>query len=411
MNKLILLIGIFLINNFVFGQWLDLGLQGTQVQMIENTIGYKYKNISGPTPATGITYEIKSTQSDWQSETTISTGGGGDYGCCSISTMYFMNVSTGIRCKGYQGIYNFQKTNDNGLNWSAFSGTINFSPKNMILVNDTTGYLSGNSYGTNHGQLYKLTPSAAIQLFDWDTLLFTNSNIEFTNSNTGFIIMNDINQNSHLFKTNDSGENWNKVFSDTITNFTSLSFPDSLTGYICSASGEIYKTIDGGINWVEVISPATNKINSVDFINDTVGYIACDVGEIYRTTDGALSWNNEPVGTMSNIIDVQMVDIHTAYCIDEAGILLKNSNVLSIELLSDNYISSVMIYPNPSLGFILISLPNNLNVNNVEFYDTNGKNVLRADHNSIDVSSLESGIYLIKIISGDKCFTSKFIKS
>jgi len=212
-----------------------------------------------------------------------------------------------------------------------------------------------------------------------------------------------------LFKTSDYGGNWNKVFSDTINSLTSISFPDSLTGYMCSTNGELYKTVDGGVNWFGVTSPTINNINSIDFINDSVGYAVCDTGEIYRTIDGALSWNKELSGITSNLIDVQMVDIHTAYCIDDEGSLLKNSNVLSLEVFPDNNISPVIIYPNPASEFITISLPNKINVKNVEFYDINGKNVLTGYQNSIDVSCLESGIYLIKIISAEKLFTSKLI--
>lgn len=410
MKRIISAICFVLSSSLIFAQWDYLGVQGINVQMIENNIGYKFVNTPGPTPATGITYNISSTLNDWQNIDIVNTGGGGDYGCCAIANLYFMNNSIGLRSKTYQGILNFQITTDNGNSWDSFASNISFQAKDMLLVNDSIGYISGNSYGTNHGQLYKLTSTSSVQLFDWDTLFFVNDNIEFTNQNTGFIIMNDTNQNSYLFKTTNYGYNWNQLFSSTINNFKSMSFPDSLTGYIGSTNGKIYKTIDGGTNWWEIVSPTTNNINSVDFINDSVGYIACDAGEIYRTIDGALSWNNESSGTISNLIDIQMVDIQTAYCIDEEGILLKNSNVLSVKLLSDNYISPVIIYPNPSSEFISISLPNNLNINNIEFYDNNGKHVLTGDHNRVDISSLDSGIYLIKVISGEKVFTSKLIK-
>ena len=261
MKKIIIIIAILSINNYVSGQWVNLGIQGNQVQMIENSHGYKYKNTPGQTPASGITYEIKSTLSDWQNDVTTNTGGGGDYGCCAISNLYFMNISTGIRSKSYQGFYSFQKTNDNGFTWSTFANGINFSPISLVMVNDTTGYISGNSYGYNHGQLYKLTPTASIQLFDWDTLFITNANIEFPNSNSGFVIMKDTNQNSYLFRTNNSGGNWDKVFSAFKNNLTSVSFPDSLTGYLCSNNGEIHKTIDGGNSWLQIVSPTTKKIN------------------------------------------------------------------------------------------------------------------------------------------------------
>ncbi|MBP7849724.1 MAG: T9SS type A sorting domain-containing protein [Lentimicrobiaceae bacterium] len=410
MKVLVLVISIILTNSFVFGQWVSLGVQGTNVLMLENNLGYKFTNAPGPTPSTGITYTISSTQNDWQSSVTTNTGGGGDYGCCAINNLSFINFSTGIRSRNYQGIYSFQKTNDEGFNWSNFSNVININIKDMILVNDTTGYVSGNSYGTNHGILYRLSPTSSLQLIYWDTLFFTNTNIEFLNSITGFVIMNDTNQNSHLFKTNNSGGAWNKVFSDTTNNLTSISFPDSTTGYICSTNGNIFKTIDGGTTWSQALSPSTNNINSIDFINDTVGYIVCDGGEIYRTTDGAISWNNELSGTTSNLIKIQMVDINTAYCISEDGVLLKNGNVMSIGSLSDYSNSPVIISPNPTSELIKISLPNDQLVENVELYKASGNHVLSRTHNEVDISGLDSGLYIIKAFTGERYYTSKFIK-
>jgi len=378
--------------------------------MTENSVGYKFINTPGPTPASGTTYTISSTQNDWQSYVTTNTGGGGDYGCCTISNLFFMNISTGIRSRNYQGIYSFQKTNDGGYSWSAFSNGINIDIKDLILVDDTTGFISGNSYGTNRGKIYKLTPTLSLQLIDWDTLFFTNTNIEFPNSGSGFVIMTDFNQNSHLFKTNNSGGVWEKVFSDTNDNLTSISFPDSSTGYMCSANGKVYKTMDGGTIWSQTVSPTTNRINSIDFINDSVGYIVCDAGEIYKTMDGAMSWSNELSGTTSNLIKIQMVDINTAYCIGDDGILLKNGNVMSNEFVSDNSISPVIIYPNPSSDLITIVLPNERTIENVAFYDPNGNRILSQNHNEVDISGLNSGIYLIMIFSGDRYYTSKLFK-
>lgn len=410
MKKLLLIVSIIFLSNCVFSQWTHLGLEGAELQMIENNIGYKFINTPGPSPAGGITYEVKMTHNDWVGETIIATGGGGDYGCCPVSNLYFKNISEGLICKGYQGVYNFQKTNDSGLNWSSFASIITFIPENMILVNDSIGYISGNSYGANHGLLYKLTPTASIKLFENDTLFFASGNIEFLDANTGFIIMTDSNQHSHLFKTNNSGGNWNHLFSDTNNVLTSISFPDNLIGYMSSTNGKIYKTIDGGNNWLELLSPTTKNVNSIDFINDSIGYIVCDEGEIYITNNGALSWISEPSGTLSKLIDIQMVDINNAYCIDENGVLLKNSNVLSTESSTELYTSQITIYPNPSSDFISISLPNNLEAKSVRVFDNSGKHLLTGTNNTIDISNLASGIYIVKIMLDHKVFTSRFIK-
>lgn len=409
MKIIIIIVSFLSLNSFVSGQWYDLGIQGTEVLMMEDSKGYKFKNIHGPTPATGYTYEVESTESDWQYDETIITGGGWDYGCCVISNLDFINVYTGIISIKYQSFDWFMKTIDNGISWTNFSSSImtGFKQKELIMVNDTTGYVSGNFSYQSQGRLYKLIPNESIEIFEWDTLYFTETNIEFPNSNKGFVVMKDTNQVSHLLRTNDSGVTWDIVLSSATSELTTISFPDSLTGYICSADGEIHKTTNGGNNWQQIISPTTKKINSVDFINDSVGYIACNSGEIYRTIDGASSWRNECSGITSNLIKVKMVDINTAYCTSENGALLKNGHVLSTELSS----SSMIIYPNPATTFISIFLPNNEIIRNAKFYDINGKLVLTEDFNKVDISILNSGVYIVKAHSSENSYTSKFVKN
>ena len=387
-------------------------MQGRHVQMVENAVGYKFKNTDGPTPATGTTFEIKATQNDWQNDVTANAGGGGDYGCCPISNMFFMNISTGLRSRGFQGIYSFQKTTDNGISWNTFASPISFAPKQIVMVNDTTGYLSGNSYGANHAQLYRLTPTASQQLLDWDSLFFTDAKIEFPNSNNGFIIVGDTNQRTHLYRSNDSGVSWTKVFSSNLNVLTSTSFTDSLKGYICANNGEIHKTTDGGMNWAIVPGPGpnANSINSVDFFDDQVGYIVGDSGKIHKTTDGALSWTSEVSGTTSNLMEVQMVDINTAYSIGHDGALLKNGPVLAVESSSNNPTSSTIIYPNPASNSISINVQPRLTLQTVELFDAKGRLVLSENHSEVDVSALGSGMYLVKVHADRRIYTSKLIK-
>jgi photosystem II stability/assembly factor-like uncharacterized protein len=410
MKKILTAISIFLSSNLLFGQWINLGLQGTNIQMTENNIGYKYKNTSGSSPAQGITYSIKLTQNDWQNEVVLNTGGGTGYGCCSIGSLYFLNNSKGLLAHNYQGIYSFQKTDD-GYNWSPFaSNIINTDFRKIQLVNDSIGYASGNSYGGNHGQLFKLTQSVSTQLFDWDTLSFNNCNIEFISSSTGFIALNGINQYSYLFKTSDFGSNWNSVFIDSVNEITSISIPDSIIGYISTTNGKIYKTINGGSNWTTLISPTLNRINSIDFINDSIGFIACNLGEIYKTLDGGSSWINENSGTISNIINIQIVDVNTAYCIDVNGVLFKNNNVNSVESSSGDLIFPIIVYPNPANNslfiesnekYMTVSCMNYLG----QFFD------MKLENNSINISELTAGIYFLNLVTKDgETATKKFIK-
>lgn len=81
-----------------------------------------------------------------------------------------------------------------------------------------------------------------------------------------------------------------------------------------------------------------------------------------------------------------------------------NSSVLSTKDITNN---NITFYPNPVNENIFIE--NNQN-SDYEIYDINGKKILNGYDNQINVSSLEKGIYILKLIKDDKVSTKKFIK-
>ena len=72
------------------------------------------------------------------------------------------------------------------------------------------------------------------------------------------------------------------------------------------------------------------------------------------------------------------------------------------------------MYPNPSITELTIQLPSGINDAIVEFYDTMGRlslsKKITISNSLINVSTLSSGIYLLKVLSEDKIGAQKFIK-
>ena len=72
------------------------------------------------------------------------------------------------------------------------------------------------------------------------------------------------------------------------------------------------------------------------------------------------------------------------------------------------------MYPNPSITELTIQLPSGVNDAIVEFYDTMGRlslsKKITISNSLINVSTLSSGIYLLKVLSEDKIGAQKFIK-
>lgn len=410
MKRRMLVISLFGLSPGLFAQWMDLGVHGTHVQMLDEASGYNFINIPGSTPSSGTKYEFRSTTTDWQDQVLLDQGGGTASGCCVIRDIAFLNFHTGIRCKGFQGIYSFQKTTNGGLNWTNFAGNVNFSPVQLILVNDTSAFISGNDYATNKGQLFRLTPTAAVPLFTQDSLSFTYPALEFPHPNVGFMLLNNFQQQSYVLKTSNAGENWTSVFFDEQVKLTCLSFTDTLSGYAGSETGRVYKTTNGGLTWEEMTSPSLQKINTLDFITGSVGYVACNAGELYKTSDGALSWQKQLTGTLSNLIDIQMPVPSATYCMDDTGKLLKRNEFDSLDPFANNSNELLIVYPNPSAAQLSVDLKNQLEVTQLDIYDLRGKKVLGSKQDKIDVSNLTQGSYLIRVYSGKQYFTAKFMK-
>ena len=84
--------------------------------------------------------------------------------------------------------------------------------------------------------------------------------------------------------------------------------------------------------------------------------------------------------------------------------------------LNKNNSLNVVVYPNPINTYVTI-LFNELSntVVNTVLYDVTGREVYLKSQDStstfqVDMSLFSSGIYLLKIISGDKYFTARLIK-
>lgn len=85
----------------------------------------------------------------------------------------------------------------------------------------------------------------------------------------------------------------------------------------------------------------------------------------------------------------------------------------SEELGIKNSIQSLLtLYPNPTVDKLYVKMSLDQKIDKVEIYDISGKSLknLNVNKNEIDVSDLNTGIYLIKVYIKDKTFSGKFIK-
>lgn len=83
-------------------------------------------------------------------------------------------------------------------------------------------------------------------------------------------------------------------------------------------------------------------------------------------------------------------------------------NTLSIE---QNYLEQIAMYPNPVEDYLNIQIQGNLSVA-ISIYDITGKKVYASNNISsiVDISDLNSGLYLVKLVSDERSITRKIIK-
>lgn len=75
-------------------------------------------------------------------------------------------------------------------------------------------------------------------------------------------------------------------------------------------------------------------------------------------------------------------------------------------------LENIKVYPNPANDVLNFETADGITLDKVEVFDTIGKRVLSTTvvNSSIDISQLNSGIYFVKIYSGDQQLTKKIIK-
>ncbi|MFC1946386.1 YCF48-related protein [Chloroflexota bacterium] len=133
--------------------------------------------------------------------------------------------------------------------------------------------------------------------------------IHFSGSENGWIA----GSYDTLGLTTDGGESWSWQQIDGLGGtFTDIYFYDELTGWLVNNYGKILHTEDGGVTWVLQDSGTDRALASVFFIDAETGWAIKSEREILRTEDGGNTWTGTgvnislPGGTL--FTDVFFVD-------------------------------------------------------------------------------------------------------
>jgi photosystem II stability/assembly factor-like uncharacterized protein len=174
-------------------------------------------------------------------------------------------------------------------------------------------------------------------------ITFFLSKIQFTDSQTGFIIGGD-NTGGYLLKTVNSGQTWELINLQTPDNEkpTGLFFLDESVGFI-SGKKLFRKTTDGGRTWSEVIESVSENINDISFKNASEGYATSDNGKYLKSADGGKTWQS----LQSNTID----HLKKIYFAESKSYAKCRANVF-IDLGTGNKVFSV---PDSAFNFLFLN--------------------------------------------------------
>ncbi len=79
--------------------------------------------------------------------------------------------------------------------------------------------------------------------------------------------------------------------------------------------------------------------------------------------------------------------------------------------VQDQLLSSVTMYPNPTAGQLSLTVPAGLSIEKVSLIDITGKNTqVQLINNTLDMSSLATGVYILKLETSAGISTQKVIK-
>jgi hypothetical protein len=197
-------------------------------------------------------------------------------------------------------------------------------------------------------------------------------------------------------------------------------------GYLDLFKGSIYvNQAESGNNWLKIVTIGKsydtanrsnrNGIGARVEINTASGTQIRDVrsGDGFKYTNSLNTHFGIGTETQINYVRIYwpsgVVDNIINPNINETLIVIEDTFTLST---ADTFVDNLILYPNPTKGILNLNSIVELNDALYAIFDINGKRILNAklDSESIDVSALSAGNYILRITSGNEVKNQKFIK-
>lgn len=305
------------------------------------------------------------------------------------------------------------KTINGGHDWTILNlpETIDGYYNTIQFLDEQIGYVCG-----TYGQIFKTTDGG----LTWNDKSISSQpflrGMSFINENEGWLI----DYYGKVIKTTTGGSSYSfQTLEDNNITYTPISifFVNNLVGYITTNEGAIFKTIDSGDQWDVVFSFSDGEYSNIYFLDENRGWYKSHYG-IYYTDNGGESWDLQmDYGFGGALYEIFFLDEENGWFSGVNSIVSKYVSPVSIDEVKEQN-EHITIYPNPTNDELLLStiLPVD-KISRYEIYDINGRmlvssNILQNTKIiSIDISKLKTGIYVIKAQVNRHYSFSKFVKN
>ena len=298
------------------------------------------------------------------------------------------------------------RTVNGGSNWTSSSPLTADTLYSVFFPDAQTGYAAG-----ANGTMLKTSDAG----LNWTLLQTGNSgrlcSVFFLNRDKGFVS----GAGGLVLKTDDGGSTWLTLSVGHDEELPSIWFVNDSTGYATGSKGGLFKTTNAGADWsYQMLSSIWVPMNSIRFINETTGYAAGNSGTIFKTVDGGGSWVHEDPLSLNHLYSVSFPDPRKAFVAGAGDNILYTRNIVVTGISEPGIPAHLQVYPVPSDRMIRVEFPMSVSRGVMTVYSMAGQELLKQDisgsKTDMNINFLPQGIYFLRLVSGTKVMTGKFIR-
>lgn len=222
-----------------------------------------------------------------------------------------------------------------------------------------------------------------------------------------------------IWSSTDRGANWVNSSSGLSLDPSSGSIfdivqnPDNSNEFVIATSNGVWKSSDYYSTWTQLLS--TNNVQRVlydpnhpEILVATVYSTLTSDATIYYSEDYGSTWNMVPYNDIafSQVYDIAIDFTGNGFkaylATPDLGIITYNVTYDTLGIEDSVFSSSdITIYPNPVSDLMTVVFENGIQPSSITIYDLFGKEMKSNTNKSIiDISSLATGIYLVKVSNG-----------